>query len=61
MNYLVMYTSTYVYMFGYKNNYLWFSITLEQYCITHELIQLSRDSLVSFILLLLYDLDACEC
>ena len=60
MSYLVMYTFTYVYMFGYKNSYLWLAITPEQYCITHELIQLSRDSLVSLFYYCLYDLDACE-
>ena len=61
MSYLIMYTFIHVYMFGYKNNYLWFAITHEQYCITHELIQLSRDSLVSNLSSEnVCDLDACK-
>ena len=49
MSYLVMYIFIHVYVFWFKDSYLCFILTYEQYYITHELIiLLPSDNLVLF-------------
>ena len=61
MSYLVMYFLFMFMCFDSKNKYLWFTLTCEQYYITHELIiSLPRDNLFSIVFLVVYDLDARE-
>ena len=56
MSYLVVYIFIHVCVFGSKNSYLLFTLTCEQYYITHELISCSLETAQ----LVLYFLVVCD-